>query len=262
LNESFTAKKIQESVTDTGIQKILLKHLENSLNRPELAFSPDGIDEMNKNIKALNNTKAHQPIYKVRVYESLGNKFNVGASGNKITKYVEAAKGTNLFFAIYQTEERKRVFETVPLNIVIERLKQGENPVLLEKFDKDGNKLALEFYLNPNDLVYVPSIDQIMQGNRLNTEELISDRIYKFIDSSEAIANFIPAHSATTIFNLNKKEQEKLGLNFLIQNEFGIGSPQSKNQKAITGEMIKDICIPLMVDRLGNIIEINGRKRY
>jgi CRISPR-associated endonuclease Csn1 len=44
----------------------------------------------------------HQPICKVRVAETLGNKFQVGNTGNKINKYVESDKGTNLFFAIYQ----------------------------------------------------------------------------------------------------------------------------------------------------------------
>ena len=42
----------------------------------------------------------------------------------------------------------------------------------------------------------------------------------------------------------------------IIQNEIGMGSPQSKNQKAITGEMIKEICIPIQVNRLGRIIKI------
>ncbi len=31
-----------------------------------------------------------------------GNKFSVGLTGNKKDKYVEAEKGTNLFFAIYK----------------------------------------------------------------------------------------------------------------------------------------------------------------
>lgn len=31
------------------------------------------------------------------MYESRGNKFSVGVSGNKGTKWVGAAKGTNLF---------------------------------------------------------------------------------------------------------------------------------------------------------------------
>ena len=32
-----------------------------------------------------------------------GNKFTVGQIGNKCSKFVEAAKGTNLFFAVYES---------------------------------------------------------------------------------------------------------------------------------------------------------------
>ena len=31
-------------------------------------------------------------------------------------------------------------------------------------------------------------------------------------------------------------------------------------ERAITGEMIKEICIPIKVDRLGNVVELNGQK--
>src|SRR5690606_26813181 len=97
-----------------------------------LAFSPEGIEEMNKNLIALNNGRSHQPILKVRTYEPKGNKFPVGQTGNKGKKYVEAAKGTNLFFAVYQEPSGKRRYETIPFNIVLERRKQGLAPVPLE----------------------------------------------------------------------------------------------------------------------------------
>ncbi len=256
LNDTFNSKKI-ESITDTGIQNILLNHLANyneekegnTIEHPELAFSSEGIEEMNKNILILNNSKFHQPISKVRTYEPKGNKFNVGGTGNKKDKYVEAAKGTNLFFAIYSDESGNRSYETIPLNIVIEQLKQGENPVKEIKYDEKMNKLNLQTYLCPNDLVYVPFKEQSTQ---ININEIDRCRIYKFIDSSDTTANFIPATSASTIFNLNKKDQEKMGVNYGVQNEFGIGSPQSKNQRALSGEMIKDVCVKLKVDRLGN----------
>lgn len=71
--------------------------MEQKDDKADLAFSAEGIEEMNRNIIALNDGKKHQLIYKVRVYEPLGNKFNVGTTGNKGKKFVEAAKGTNLF---------------------------------------------------------------------------------------------------------------------------------------------------------------------
>lgn len=96
LDTSFDRKKIENNITDTGIQKILLRHLELKDNNPDIAFSPDGIDEMNRNIIQLNNGKYHQPIIKIRWYEQ-ADKFAVGQTGNKFSKFVEAAKGTNLF---------------------------------------------------------------------------------------------------------------------------------------------------------------------
>ena len=98
------------------------------ITNPELAFSPEGLEDLNKNISLYNDGKFHKPIYKIRIFE-LGSKFPLGETGNKTSKYVEAAKGTNLYFAIYHDENGKRSYETIQLNIVIERLKQGLNRI-------------------------------------------------------------------------------------------------------------------------------------
>jgi len=58
---------------------------------------------------------------------------------------------------------------------------------------------------------------------------------------------------------LSKKEQEKIGVNLLIQNELGVGSPQSKNQNSLEGIQIKSVCWKLKVDRLGNINSVIGK---
>ena len=256
LDKDFDKKKI-DSVTDTGIQKILLRHLEANGNDAGRAFSPEGIEAMNKNIIELNGGKRHQPIYKVRVYEK-ADKFAVGQTGNKPAKFVEAAKGTNLFFAIYETEQqdkrtgeiiKKRSYATIPLNVVIDRQKRG-----LPSAPEDENGNSPKFVLSPNDLVYVPTKEEQESGNIRYPMD--GTRIYKLVDSSGVTANFVPQSSANVIFSLSKE----LAKNFckkedVIQNEYGLGSPQAKNQKAMTDEMIKEICIPIQVDRLGNIIE-------
>ncbi len=104
-------------------------------------------------------------------------------------------------------------------------------------------------------MVYVPTNEQLIHGI-IETEDIQVNRIYRFTDSSDTTANFVPSNVANLIFNLKKKDQEKLGLFFKIQNEFGVGSPQSKNQKSIDGQMIKEVCIKLKVDRLGNISKL------
>jgi CRISPR-associated endonuclease Csn1 len=232
LDTSFDLKKI-ETITDTGIQKILKNYLASKENKPELAFSPEGIEEMNNNISAYNEGKSHKPIIKVRTFE-VGSRFALGTKGNKKDKYVEAAKGTNLFFAIYADENGSRSYETIPLNIVIERLKQGlkEVPEMNEK----GHILL--FHLSPNDLVYVPTEDdreniRTIDWGNLDKEQL--GRIYKMVSSSGNQCFFIRQDVATSIVN---------------KAEF---SPLNKMERRIDGVMIKEHCFKLNIDRLGNI---------
>ena len=268
LDTSFDKKKIEISVTDTGIQKILLAHLAAKDGNPELAFSPDGIDEMNRKITSLNGGKYHQPILKVRVYEK-ADKFAVGEKGNKSKKFVEAAKGTNLFFAIFTSErlnkemvetESVRSYLTIPLNVMIDCQKkygkQWRNNIeaYLKEKGLVTNNAKLLFILSPNDLVYLPTKEEL----RCGIKQVDKKRIYKFIDPNSNKGNFVPYSAANVIFSVNFTDQKKRGISYPIQDEFGIGSQCSKNSRAITGEMIKEICVPIRVDRLGNIIELNG----
>jgi CRISPR-associated endonuclease Csn1 len=187
---------------------------------------------MNKNILQLNDGKFHQPVYKVRVYEPIGNKFQVGVRGNKSSKYVEAAKGTNLFFAIYTDENGNRTFETVPLNIVIERLKQGEREV--PEHNEKGDTLL--FHLSPNDLVYVPTIEEIesMQTKTINK----LNRIYKIVSFTGNRLYAVPYYVAKAI--VDKVEYTQL----------------NKVESDIEDNLsIKQFCIKLNIDRLGNIIK-------
>ena len=254
------AKDTINKITDTGIQKILLAHLDSKDGDVAAAFSADGIDEMNKNIRQLNNGKDHKPIFKVRLYEK-ADKFAIGQTGNKSKKFVEAAKGTNLFFAVYENEqinkttgavEKKRSYATIPLNVVIDRQKQG-----LPSAPNDENGNPPIFVLSPNDLVYLPTKSE--RENGIINKPIDTTRIYKLVDSSKYMANFVQNSIAGTIYSLPKELAAKFCNDTLIQDEFGLGSPKSKNERAITGEMIKEICIPLKVDRLGNIIELNNK---
>ncbi len=228
IDTTFDSKTI-DSVTDTGIQKILRNYLAYKDNNTEFAFSPEGLEEMNANMKKYNDGKDHQPIRKVRIFE-LGSKFSLGESGNKKVKYVETAKGTNLYFAVYESKEGKRSYDTIPLNVVIERLKQGLPPVEL----KNEN----DFYLTPNDLVYVPSAEERENpstNKRIELTKEIIQNIYKVVSFSGSQIFFVRHEVATSIIN---------------KTEF---STLNKMERAIDGTMIKERCIKLKVDRLGNI---------
>lgn len=229
LDNTFDKKKIS-SITDTGIQKILLNYLSAKNDEPAIAFSPEGIMELNENISLYNNGKEHKPIIKVRVSEPLGEKYIVGETGCKTKKYVEAQSGTNLYFAIYEDAAGKRYYKTIPLYEVAERLKQGMTPVP----EKNENDVALKFYLSPNDLVYVPNEEE----RNSNTINLRVDAIYKFVSATGNYGYFIRNNIATVIAN----KIELFSLN--------------KMEKTMEGTMIKACCWKLEVDRLGNVTNI------
>lgn len=241
-----------EGITDTGIQKILKAHLQAKDNNPELAFSADGIDEMNRNIVELNGSKPHKPIYKVRRYES-GNKYSIGQKGCKAKKFVEADKGTNLFFAIFSSEKmnketgetsKVRSYLTIPLNVMIDCQKKfgSQWRTNIESYLKEKELVApdakLLFILSPNDLVYLPTTEELQNGIKLIDKK----QIYKFVSCTGNRMYSIHYSVAKCIV-------DKLEYSSLNKIEF------TDNKQSI-----KETCIPLKVDRLGNITVFNNQQ--
>lgn len=234
------ALKAIDSITDSGIRTILQAHLANENNNPNEAFSADGLERMNTNIRALNGGRDHLPIKKVRVFEQ-ANKFSISTTGQKSTKFVEAAKGTNLFFVIYANRKGVRGYATVPLNIVIDLQKQYEKSWkehLPERLSQDDIALMpkdskLLYILSPGDLVYVPK-----EGEMDTNITPDNSRIYKVVSMTGIQFMCIQHHVASPI--VNKKE-------FTTSN---------KMERALSGEMIKEVCIPIQVDRLGIITKL------
>ncbi|RLD55364.1 MAG: CRISPR-associated protein Csn1, partial [Bacteroidetes bacterium] len=256
-------RKHLEKITDKGIVKILENHLKNYIDDKgkedfENAFSPIGIEELNKNIIQLNDGKKHHPIYKVRLFE-VGSKFALSENENspKSKKYVEAAKGTNLFFAVYETTDKngnkKRVFDTIPLNLVIEHQKQMAN---LPKEQRtavpvDKSKGNLLFTLSPNDLVYVPTNEELENINNIDFSNLSveqKNRVFVVNDFTGVTCYFTPNTIATEIanhevdFSWNEKKKKVTGFN----------TKTAVFQK----KSIKDRCIKLKVNRLGQIVKV------
>jgi len=206
------------------------------------------LEEMNKNIVQYNDGLFHQPIYKARIFE-LGSKFSLGKTGNKKEKYVEAAKGTNLFFAIYKGKnikgEEVRLYDTIPLDIVIERQKQGLTSVPVKHYDKNGSEYNLIFSLSPNDLVYVLSADENENFNNIqfsNLNNAQKRKIYKMEKASGTECYFIPNYFARLIKQYDAKSK--------------IGEMGSQNKLQTTVDIensmkIIDSCVKLKVNRLG-----------
>lgn len=234
-NKEDAIKKI-EAITDSGIQKILKNHLEANCGNPTIAFSADGIDKMNLNIQQLNGGKQHKPIYKVRRFEK-ANKFAIGETGNKSKKFVEADKETLLFFVILKDNNGNHSYLSIPFIQILQCQKTYSTKwkIMLEDYLKEQNFIKQEdsilYILSPNDLVYVPTKSDITNG----IKHIDPERIYKVVSFSGTQFFCIKASIAKPIVN---------------KYEF---TTSNKMERAISGEMIKENCIPLSVDRLGNI---------
>lgn len=250
-------RAIIESITDESIQKILMAHLAANNNDSQVAFSAEGIDEMNRNIVCLNNGKFHKPIKRVRVYEQSEIKFSVGQNGSKAYKFVEADKGTNLFFVVCQkevydkesgVEKKVREFTTIPLRMVINCQKnygknwqwQFETFLKKEKIIKQDSHLL--FVLSPNDLVYVPTEKQIQNG----IFTIDREHIYIVNDFNDSTIYFRPVNFEKAI------AEGEVDLRFDKDKMRNIGSYSHKTA-TFDGVLIKTICVPLVIDRLGNV---------
>ena len=114
--------------------------------------------------------------------------------------------------------------------------KAGLSPVP----DRNGEDTLL-FYLSPNDLVYVPTPDEIERGF---VDDIIDkNRIYKMVSSTNVRCYFIPTSVACPLVD---------------QIEF---NSLNKIEKSLSGEIIKKICLPIKVNRLGEIIALNKKLR-
>lgn len=229
--------KFINKVADAKLRNDLLSHFNSNNNDIELAFNSDGIEEF--------NSKRKIPVFKLPIAESGDKRFSLGNSIGSKHKWMEAAEGTNLFFAIYKDEKGKRNYDTIPLNIVIENQKQGALQNIKPEFcsvpikNEKGDNLL--FHLSPNDLVYVPTNEESENPNSVNFKKLTKEqinRIYKTVSFTGSQAFFIKNEVANTI--VNKVEYTAL----------------NKMERGINGEMIKDICWKIKTDRLGNILTV------
>lgn len=244
LDTSFNLEKIKK-ITDTGIQKILRNYLEAKDGNPELAFSPEGIEDLNKNIEKYNDGKSHQPIIKVRFYEKGKGRFALGQTGNKVDKYVQGSP--NLFFAIYKDENGKKSYESIRLDIVIERLKQGLQAVP----ETNQNGVLLYQCLSPLDLVYIPTEDeanspQLIDFNKWDKTKL--ERIYNVNDFSGYTIYFSQNSFAKNIY------PKEMDMTWNEKKQKPSGSFDSKTA-SYNNKSIKDIFIKMKIDRLGNILK-------
>ncbi|MBI2269067.1 MAG: hypothetical protein HYU69_01785 [Bacteroidetes bacterium] len=250
LDKSFDEKKIKKipyaKEGKSVIGTLLLNHLKcvEYKNDPGLAFSGEGLE-------ALAKKNQGKTINKVTIAEqkSSESKFR--------NQYVEVDAGSNAYFIIYENEATKERddYKSLATHKAIERLVKGES--FAEK--REGYKTII---LSPNDLVYVPTQEEFGKvKNNISIDEAIDwrnkkkifERTFKMVSCSGNQCFFVPNFLSKPIIDTkelganNKSEKAWDGKVFYEKNS------KEKETRKDNGTMIKEICIKLKVDRLGNI---------
>lgn len=230
-----------DKITDDSIRKTLENFLVAKGGKKDIAFSAEGLEELNREIeKYTPNGKPHKPIWRVRVSDKLGEKYQVGSSGNKSKKFVEAQAGTNLYFAIYRTPDGKREFSTIPLRVVLANIRENKPPV--PKTNTAGHELY--FAISPGDIVYLPKPEEIESGN-IDIGSIDRKRLFKMTKATTELAFFVPVALSRVI-----KRGTELGAADCLQNY--------KNSRTGEDLSIKRHCVPVELDRLGNILKVGA----
>lgn len=220
-------------------------------HNPQIAFSAEGIKEMNDHIVELNNGKNHKPIYKVKVTQALGKMFPIAEKepGLPVTaknkQYVISDAGSNNFCGIYKSVDGKTEIYVPSLKATIEAARNNE--CLFPYTHPNSADFKYAFTLSPLDLVYVPTQDEI--DNNHICDNLDYSRIYVVNDFNDAgVMYFRPYCHANAI--IDKEVDLRIDKKGNI-----IGSFSDKTANC-QGLSIRDCCIPIKVDRLGNIIKV------
>jgi hypothetical protein len=211
-------------------------------------FSDEGLEALDK--------KIGMKIRMVTLQEDKGIKIELK---NKLAE----ADG-NPYFIMYEnveTKERKG-FASLSSYEVIQKKKKGE-PIAEVK---EGYKTIL---LQPNDLVYLPNVNSegkiIEDISKLDwskpTKEIVN-RIYTVKSFSKYQIFFIPAYVSSPL-DKNSNELDNNNKSETAWSHEGWASikENKSNKEKDKGLMIKEYCIKLKVDRLGNILP-STKKSY
>ena len=199
-------------------------HLEENNNDPKVAFKGEALEQLFK--------KAPYPINKVTRKEG-GDKIELN------NKLLDGDKGVNQYFIIEISKEIDK--KTGEEKIV----RKYSTPKFLDCIERLAKKLPIHndepnkqyIVLSPGDVVYVPEPEENITQIDWNDKKKIASRCYIMKSSSASTCYFLPATVSTLI---EKGEFESLG----------------KSEKTIDGkQFIKEYCIKLSIDRLGNIIQ-------
>lgn len=195
------------------------------------AFSDEGLEALDK--------KVGMKIRKVTIKEEIGLKKQVQG------KLIES--DSNACFVFYENEMTKERSDYKSISTFDLLQKKRNNESFLS--EKDGYKIIS---LQSNDLVYVPTENEIETGViNWNDKTHILNRLYRVNDFSEHNIYFVPNNYAKDILGneLHKSAGFKTTRLVYFPTKDDL-NPQKAQDESI---MIKEVCVKVLIDRLGNI---------
>ncbi|MBX3240827.1 MAG: hypothetical protein KIT80_22950 [Chitinophagaceae bacterium] len=260
LDKTFDHKKIDKipysKIGKSVLGKLLHEHLDSEDSKNEkgvadtaIAFSSEGLEILAK--------KAGRPITKVTIYEKKDESSKFGK------QYVEVDSGSNVYFVIYENQSTKARLnsQSIATHKAIERIVKKE-PIAEDRegFDK--------IILSPGDLVYVPTKEErhrIIEGTDIEkaidwkNQRRVSKNIYKMTDTTQGKCLFIPHRiSSSIIDDIELGAGNKSARAWDGKVEY-LPDSKGKLTREDSGIMIKDVCIKLNIDRLGNISPVKKK---
>lgn len=219
---------------------LFMQHLREYDMKPAEAFQGEGLELLQK--------IAGKPIKKVTTYEGKSNPIKLNG------KILETDKGGNVYFVIHknlQNGEHEQMY-SVPLysSEQVSNLKDyGAINRLLNKMpiaeERTGCKTIV---LSPRNLVYVPTQQDLENPFFIKQKDWngsdrknVFDRVYKMVSCTGARCYFIPHNVAKSL----TEDHQELGHG-------------NKSECDWDGNMIKRRCIPIRMNRMGEIIEVDG----
>lgn len=231
---------IDETKQMNSLNLLFLEHILEYNNNPKEAFNEEGLDILNK--KAKKSIGLGREIRAITRLDGIVDREDLFKGG-----FYETDKGAMLYFAFYENNLTKEhsEFTSISAHKAIEKVIKKE-PIAK---NKPGFKTIL---LSPGDLVYVPTIEEqkkIRKGSTLTdifssiNKTSIENRVYKVVSFSGEDLLCIKANIAKPIIPTDIK-------NKIIGEIYW----HNKSPKTMDDEiLIKDVCVKLNIDRLGNI---------
>ncbi|WP_068246099.1 type II CRISPR RNA-guided endonuclease Cas9 [Hydrotalea flava] len=267
-NKNIATEKIIEKITNDYLKTILKEHLKDFDNKKEEAFSTEGILYLNKKLAEKKNSQGkvapHTPISSIKVFYRNPSKIKKKKGDEEpeealqklerskaFNKSLFVKTGGNYLFGILE-KNNERIFDIITffdaVNILKEEFNRCPNK---QTFNKDlvfknyfeaKNGAKLLFTLKQGDPVYMPS----------DSEEVITDPyspLFKpFWDDKTARSknvHYVTKYSGKQIYFIRHNIADLIikGKEYGSQNAYEI----------INGLSIKQHCLKLTIDRLGNI---------